>query len=184
MTPMPMRTLLPLILAAALLALPAAAAAPVSAAAGDTWIAYTWAGGNETSPSYALYLDGRLVENGTTLEYYLISDLPAGERHILEVRNSTSGDLIGTATAATLPAAGTTIFLLLIQMALMYLVFAARDIPFGILTGGASFVIGAYVLLSGASQFWAVMIALLLLILTGLATIKMIAETLSSKRWT
>lgn len=174
--PLPLITL---ILAALLLTAPASAANPIATTSGDTWIGYSW---NSTG-TYALYLDGTLTENNTPLEYYLISDLPAGEQHILEVRNATTGDLIGTATAATLPAAGTMIFLLLIQMALMYFVFVSRDLSFGILTGGASFVIGAYVLLGGASQFWAVLIALLLLILTGLATIKMIYTSLVSKRW-
>lgn len=158
----------------------ASATNPVTATSGDTWIKFSWSGNSST---YNLYLDGRLVENSTPLTYYLISDLPADEKHILEVRNASSNALVGTATASTLPAAGTTIFLLVVQLALMFLVFASRDVSFGILTGGASYVIGGYILLSGASQFWAVLISLVLLILTGLAVIRLMYESVSSKNW-
>lgn len=168
-----------LVVLALLLAPVVSAANPVTATAGDTWIKYSWTG----EGTYDLYLDGRLVENSTPMTYYLISDLPPAEQHILEVRNATTNALVGTATTSTLPSAGTTIFLLVIQMGMMYLVFASRDLSFGILTGGASFVLGTYVLLSGASQFWPVLIALILLILTGLAVIRQISESISSKRW-
>lgn len=171
---------LSLILIVALLLVPIVSAAnPVTATAGDTWIKFSW---KDEGP-HSLYLDGRLVENGTPLTYYLISDLPPAEQHILEVRNATTNALVGTATASTLPSAGTTIFLIAIQAGLMYLVFASRDPSFGILTGGASFVLGTYILLSSASQFWAVLISLILLILTGLAVIRQISESISSKRW-
>ncbi len=159
---------------------PVNAANPVTAETGDTWIKYSWSGNG----SYIIYQDGMMVANGSTLDYYLISDLPPDERHILEVRDAETGAPIGTATASTLPAPHTMIFLLLIQLFLMYLVFVAKDVSFGMLTGCASFVLGSYVLLTGASQFWAVLISLILLILTGLATIRLMYESYTnSKRW-
>ncbi len=162
------------------ISLPANAANAVIAETGDTWIKYSWSGNG----SYIIYQDGMIVANGSTLDYYLISDLPPDERHILEVRDAETGAPIGTATASTLPPPLTMIFLLLIQLFLMYLVFAAKDVSFGMLTGCASFVLGSYVLLTGASQFWAVLISLILLILTGLATIRLMYESYTnSKRW-
>lgn len=171
---------LSLILIVALLLAPAVSAAnPVTATAGDTWIMFSW---TDEGP-HNLYFDGRLIENGTPLTYYLISDLSPAEQHILEVRNATTNALVGTATASTLPSPITTIFLLLVQIGLMCLIVASRDPSFGILTGGASFVVGTYVLLSSSGQFWAVLISLILLILTGLAVIRQISESISSKRW-
>lgn len=153
--------LLILLIGMVLLVVPASAG--LTSEAGETWIKWEWYGVGNSTAEYDVYLDDECVCDNTSIKYYYLTDISSHEEHILELYNSTSGELVASNTAKTLTSIFFIVVLLIFAFILAMVTVVIQEELRVIVCGGFCEVICLYNLgLSyGYGLLWMVVVAVM-----------------------
>lgn len=137
---------------------------------GETWIKWEW----DTNTTPNVYIDGVLEEVNLSSSLYLLSDLEPSEEHDIALYNSTSGELLDSDTATTLPSLVLTVALLVVAITFAVLTLVLSDIYRILLCAAVAGVTAAYCTTLAIAHFFG--LAVLAIIVAGFSVV-MVALT-------